>query len=226
MTRPRAASETFVQSLSSNIVDAVLPIISPLIDIVALDATLGMAADDAAIFTSVNGVRLAGLGHGRSAYCVGESTTRAAMASGWAAIQSGWDAESLVAVLISLRPRQNLFHLSGRHTRGDVTARLTDVGINVRNVQVYDQRLCPLSVQARDALLSGKRVLVPLFSPRTASHFACIAPETRHVHAVALSQAVAEALGEIPLAGLTITDHPDAKGMSAALHELVCNTRL
>ncbi len=224
MTRPRPASEAFLAQLPKATYDLFAPIISPLIDIVTLDAAPQIGTQDAAIFTSANGVQAAPPGQGRTAFCVGKATTKEAAAHGWTATQSGHDAESLVAALTTLKPHQRLFHLSGRHTRGNVAARLTDAGLNVTNLALYDQMLCDLSPEAIQALLNDARVIVPLFSPRTAHHFVRVAPKTASTHAVALSRAVAEALGDTPLAGLTIARHPDAKGMGVALGDLVHNT--
>lgn len=220
MTRPRAASEAFLAGLDPSVRARFAPVISPLIDIVHLNVPVDMSDTDAAIFSSANGVHAAPDGQRRTAYCVGSATTRAATDKGWAAIQSGQDAASLVGTLLTIKPRARLFHLSGAHTRGDIAGHLTRAGLRVEHVALYDQRLCALTPEAASSLEANARVIVPLFSPRTAAQFANVAPRTTCVIAIALSTAVADALGSLPLAGLTIAKLPNAQSMGAALGAL------
>ena len=220
LTRPRAASQSFLASLAPSVRARFAPVFSPLIDIVALDVPVTMSAQDMAIFSSANGVSAAPKGQGRTAYCIGAATTRAANGRGWAAVQSGTDAASLIAALTALKPDPRLFHLAGAHTRGDIAGHLTRAGLNVDHVALYDQHLCALTPEATDIIQTNARVVVPLFSPRTAAQFANVAPRTTSIVAVALSAAVADALGSLPLADLTIAKQPDAQAMGAALGAL------
>ena len=220
MTRPRRASEAFLAGLPDPVLHRFQPLFSPLIEIVDLKAQVTLTERDAAIFTSANGVHAAPLGEGRTAYCVGAATTAAAQSRGWNATQSGTDANSLVAALTSLKPRQTLFHLSGLHTRGDIAARLGATGLKVQNIALYDQQLCDLTNEATQILLREKRVVVPLFSPRTAAQFVQVAPRTTSVHAIALSPAVSDALGPGEFAAVTIAARPDAQAMGNALAEV------
>lgn len=223
MTRPRPASEAFIDGLPGSVRAMINPIFSPLIEIVALGAAVDIAPQDGVIFTSANGVRAAPAGEGRHAYCVGAATTAAAKQHGWNAHQSGIDADTLVARLATDKPTQHLFHLSGRHTRGDVAGRLNKVGLTVRNVALYDQCLCDLTETAAQAIMREKRVVVPLFSPRTAAQFVSVAPRTSSCYVIALSPAVAEALGTAHVAELILAPHPDAQAMGAALAKVVAN---
>ena len=217
MTRPLPASEAFLRTLPPDLLDRLNPVFSPLIEIVPLHPTDPMADADAAVFSSANGVAAAPAGHGRTAYCVGPATTAAAQAHGWDARQCGATANDLVETLTRTAPTQRLVHLSGRHTRGDVAARLTAAGLKVQHIALYDQRQCALSDQAKDSILRENRVIVPLFSPRTATQFATEVPRRASVHVIALSAAVADALGARPWGGVTIADSPDARAMGAAL---------
>ena len=217
LTRPRPASEAFWRNLPVEVRARFTPIFSPLIDITPLHPATGMPDDYNAIFTSANGLRHASPGQGRAAYCVGPATAQAAQAHGWAAEQCGVDADSLVTTLLRTRPGAPLVHLSGRHTRGRVAERLAAAGLNVQHIALYDQQICDLSGDARDAIAREKHVLVPLFSPRTAAQFAKTAPRATSVHIIALSAAVAEALGDAPMRPVQIAASPDARAMGAAL---------
>lgn len=221
MTRTRRASDRFLAGLPCTVLSRFAPVFSPLIDIVPIDALINMSGGDAAIFTSLNGVNAGPDGKGRTAYCVGPATTQAAITKGWAAEHAGADAHTLVETLAAIKPTQPLFHLSGRHTRGNIVGRLRDIGLNIRNIALYEQKLCPLSAEAARLIRQEDHVIVPLFSPRTAAQFAAVAPRTSSVHVLAMSRAVSDALGPLPLLSLNIADHPDAQSMSAALAKLV-----
>jgi len=220
MTRPRSASQAFLVLLPAPVRAMFRPITSPLIEIVRLDASVTLSGDDGVIFSSANGVHAAPDGDGRAAFCIGPATTHAAKQRGWAAEQSGTDADSLVATLIATRPGRRLVHLSGTHTRGDIAARLSAAGLTAEHIALYDQRLRGLTPEAAQVISSAPLVVVPLFSPRTAAQFARIAPRTSSVHAVALSPAVAGALDGALLSGLTIATHPNAQAMGVALADL------
>jgi len=220
MTRPRSASQAFLDRLPAPVCARFRPIISPLIEIVSLDISVALSGDDGVIFSSANGVQAAPDGDGRAAFCVGSATTRVAQQRGWAARQSGTDADSLIATLIATRPARRLVHLSGLHTRGDIAARLSAAGLLAEHIALYDQRLCGLTPEAAKSISCAPMVVVPLFSPRTAAQFAHVAPRTSSVHAVAFSPAVAGALDGATLSGLTIATHPNAQAMGAALANL------
>lgn len=221
LTRPEPASKAFFDSLDTGTRQRVRPIISPLIDIVALDVPLSIAPQEGVIFTSANAVRLAPPGNGRRAFCVGAATTDAARHNGWTAQQSGTDAKTLVSQLIAAPPAQPLIHLSGRHTRGDIAEHLQRAGLVVRNIAIYDQHLRPLAQPAADAILQNDRVIVPLFSPRTAAQFASAVPRPISCHIISLSQAVADTLGTADWGELTIVRDPTAQAMGAALAKVV-----
>lgn len=226
LTRPQAASEAFLARLPAPLRARLAPVFSPLIRIEHLSPTLSMGPQDGAVFTSANGVNAGPDGLGRTAYCVGPATTAAAQARGWTAGQAGTDADSLVATLQSLHPTTRLFHLSGVHTRGDIAHRLAQAGLRISHVALYDQQLCPLTKAATQVIATAPRVIVPLFSPRTAAHFATSAPRLSSVHAIALSPAVAQELPRAALADLTIAARPDAQAMGDALANTIQRNRL
>lgn len=225
MTRPRAASEAFVRLLPKDASERIRPVFAPLIGIVACNAKVPMGPDDAAIFTSFNGVGQGPNGLGRRAYCVGPATTSAARKRGWNARELGETANELVAALLQERPDQRLFHLSGTHTRGDVASRLAQAGLLASNIAVYDQTAFELSDEACALLSRPRPVLVPLFSPRTASLFAAAAPApaTNCASVIALSDTVAQALGSFCPVNLSIASAPNADAMCDAVVKASAN---
>jgi len=217
LTRPRRAAQAFYDGLAPTLRDRLRPVFSPLLDIVPVAGRVVLRATDAAIFTSANGVAHGPDGEERLAYCVGPATTAAAQDRGWIAHQVGVDAQSLIAGLITWAPDGPIYHLSGTHTRGNVAERLKAAGLNVTQVAVYDQRLVPLCDAACDVIRRENRVIVPLFSPRTAQQFANTAPRATSIHVVALSDAVAEAANGIASDRVRIASAPNASAMGDAI---------
>lgn len=217
LTRPRAASKAFLCPLPREVLDRLQPVFAPLIDIVPYAVDAPMGAHDTAIFTSANGVAHGPEGKGRLAYCVGHATTKAARARQWTATMSGQTADELVASLMQNPPDQRLIHLSGTHTRGNIPQRLSEAGIETLSLPVYDQVPIALSREAHGLLSGTGSVLVPLFSPRTATLFASNAPARNCASVIALSDAVAQALGSFCPADLSIAAAPNAEAMRDAL---------
>ncbi len=99
--------------------------------------------------------------------------------------------------------------------------RLQAAGRQAAGAVVYDQRPCPLTDAARALLDAPAPVLVPLFSPRTAALFAETAPHRAALWVAALSSAVADALGDLPVARRVTAARPDAAAMLAAIASLI-----
>lgn len=161
------------------------------------------------IFTSAHAVPAAGPGRGRLAICVGDHTARVAREAGFAVIEGGGTAETLLPLIAEATVP--LIHPHGRHL-----AR----ALPVERMVVYDQPALPLNAAAR-ALLSGTApVVLPLFSPRSAR---LVAGQTRQAHAplwpVAISEA-AMAAWDGPAAGQVVAAHPSAGAMVAAIRRL------
>jgi len=177
-------------------------------------------------FTSENGVAVAAPhlgGTGRRAWCVGDRTAAAARAAGFAAASAGGDAAALAALIGRARPAGEIVHLSGRHQRGDLVARLARAGLRARRVVVYDQVARPLPQPARAALAGGAPVLVPLFSPRSAALLSdAVAPGVRAPLLVAaLSPAVAAAWDGPGQGALAVAERPEAEALLAAMGRLL-----
>lgn len=196
MTRPKQSAERFLARLDPVLLTKVDVVLSPLLEIVPTQNPVDLDAATAVIFTSANAVSFCSQGQGRTAYCVGEQTAEAAIAHGWRSAFAARDADDLVARLTGNAPRSRLVHLAGKHRRGEIAARLSANGVQTEVAEVYDQALLSLTVEAQAALASETRVLLPLFSPRTAGHFAAEFEVAQNLQIVAISAAVVEAMGE------------------------------
>ncbi|KIC20503.1 uroporphyrinogen-III synthase [Leisingera sp. ANG-Vp] len=219
MTRPLAAAESFVAGLPDAECADMQVIYAPLIEIRPANAPVLLRDAEAVIFTSANGVAAASRETAARlpAFCVGQRTAKAAAAEGWEASCLGTCADELVAALASQCPEAPLLHLRGAHARGEIAQRLTDAGLICREQVVYDQVLLPLPEEAQAAIAAQNDVIVPLFSPRTARHFANLCGDGANLHLIALSQAVAGPLKGLKCKTLRVSRAPDAQAMGEAV---------
>jgi uroporphyrinogen-III synthase len=226
MTRPDGANAAFARQFPADLSRAVEQVDCPLLRIAPLEQEIAMPADAAAIFTSSNGVRFAPRGLGRRAYCVGTRTSATASAAGWRAVCAGQTAKALVTHVVRERPTAPLWHLCGRHVRGDVAEKLSAQGFNVTRLALYDQILLPLSGRAKLLLSSKSPLLVPLFSPRTAAHFSQQAKAYPGLKVAALSASVAEALPDDAGFDVLVASEPTAARLINSIEKLVETIRL
>lgn len=195
MTRPRAASERFVAGLNGQALVGCHVIYSPLVEIEPTGVKPDVEHAAGVIFTSQNGVLYAPDGQGRTAHCVGQRTARQAKASGWQVRTTAPDAATLIAQMQASPQGGPLVHLCGQHRRGDIAQHLTQAGMPTTEQILYRQPLQPLSQEAHEAIAGEVRVILPLFSPRTAAHLGTQLRAASHTFAFAMSGAVAKALG-------------------------------
>lgn len=221
LTRPEGASSAFVADFPKFLADRLSFIESPLIAIRSIAAQVAIEEHASALFTSVNGVRFAPPSIGRRAFCVGIRTTQAATAAGWTAECVGQNAEEMVKTLIDARPADVLYHLSGVHVRGRIVERLKEAGLNAHRVPLYDQPLLPLSPAAKSVLESQNLVIVPLFSPRAATHFAAVSPVNPRLQVVTMSDAVTGALENNSSFEAVTAPEPTADAVIGCIEKLV-----
>lgn len=220
LTRPRAASEAFKADLEPSLAGVSI-LMSPLLEIVPTDYSVDLTGYFGVIFTSTNGVLHGGPPSDVPAFCVGNATTELAVQHGWNAQTLGETSQDLIAALKDLRPQVPLLHIGGRHRRGDVATHLARSGISTDTIDVYDQRLKPLSNEAKLVLRGEKPVIVPLFSPRTAGQFAAEADIKAPVHFVAISDSVLAEVATLPYVSQHVSSAPDAKSVSETLRNVL-----
>lgn len=223
LTRPAAQNAGFSAALRARDLDAVI-LESPVTRIVPLpDAPRDHKASDA-IFTSRYGVEHGPQGRG-VAWCVGDKTAEVAVAKGWDALSAGGDAEALFkricADLEGKAEGRSLVHYCGQETRGELSARLTNVGISTQRCIVYRQEEQVLTPEVRQALLDTSKAIFPVFSPRSATRLAAQLPPDAAFDFVAISQAAADALPPEMIRRLAIADTPDAQSLIAALRHML-----
>jgi uroporphyrinogen-III synthase len=238
LTRPEAASGRFSAQLQQ--ADVMLPVVhAPLLRI-ELGHSPVLRPEAAVIFTSRHGVAAAPEGAGRLAYVVGQVTAEQAKAAGYCLAVVAPDAETLFQrIMADFRDASTqddaktfpalLCHLHGRHTRGDLAARLTQAGVPTEAHVVYEQVAQRLTEAAEKLLKSREMVIIPVFSPRTAHLFAAECqrvPASASLCVAAFSPAVAAALSEVSVTRMEVAKQPDAGNMIAAVQRLIAAVQL
>ncbi len=226
VTRPKAEGVTFANALSKRFGPKVRPVISPLIAPRFLKPAVSSCHYAAVVFTSaqaVEGARRLGISLPSLAWCVGRKTAAVATAAGFQAKSADGDADALVQAILDAGPEGRILYLRGVDTRGNLLEKLHSFGIGVDVAIVYAQEPQPLASDAHALLISDADLIVPLFSPRTATLFREALPQdTRaRLHIATMSAAVADALAGLPSATLAIAGHPDADSMLDAVETLL-----
>ena len=178
LTRPEAQGAGFADEVAARFGSRIRLIKTPLLAPRFYAPTLPAGKFSALIVTSKTGVEAYSRLSGdfpdlpKTVYCVGESTAALALAAGLKPLCAAPDANHLIQQIIRLQPTGPLLHLRGRDARGDVAKHLDNAGIETEVAVVYAQEGLPLTADAERVLRAASPVLVPLFSPRTASIFA------------------------------------------------------
>lgn len=216
LTRPEAASRRFLADCEAAWGGPIPAVVSPVMAIRPVEVRLS-GPPAVLVLTSENGAARAGeLGLGPlEAWCVGPRTAEVARAGGFRVIESGPDAERLLAALLAVRPAGPFLHLRGEHARMEVAERLREAGFDARDAVSYRQEALPPTPEAREALDGARPLVAPLFSPRSAALLAAWTPRAP-LHVVAMSEAVAEEARPIVPASLTIARSPDGEAMVEA----------
>lgn len=224
ITRPEPQASRFAVQLSARFGAAARPVLAPLMRAVLLPFAPPPGPFAAVILTSETGaMAAAGLAAQiPRAFCVGDRTAEAARAQGFAALAAGGDAAALAQLILSQPEDGPLLYLHGEDRAADLAALLP--GRRVTAQTVYRQEAQPLSTAALDLLNAGGRLIVPLFSPRSARLFAAqVPPEAPPPVVVTISDNTRAALPERLAAGCVVADHPGAAAMLQAIEHTIAD---
>lgn len=206
----------------------------PLIRIAFRDGpALDLDGVQALLFSSANGARsVARRTRDRSipVFAVGPATAAEAKALGFTHVSesTGEGADALaLAVRQQLAPAQGtLLHVTGTVTAGDLKATLASAGFIVRVEQLYDALTADsLSDSLRAELTAGRLEAATFFSPRTADRFviliraAGLETPCRKITALALSDAVANALAPLRFRKVLVAEQPNAAALLDLLNQ-------
>lgn len=232
ITRPRGDAEALAAQIHAL---GHTTLIEPLIDIVFADGpALDLTGAQALLFTSANGARAAArrtTDRTIRILAVGRATGAEARALGFTRVSesTGEGVETFAhTVREQLNPTQGaLLHITGTATAGDLKGALEPAGFAVRTEQLYDARPADaLSAPFTTELTAGRIDAVTFFSPRTAERFvtliraAGLAPPCENVTALALSDAVANALAPLRFRKILAAAHPNAAALLDLLKQV------
>lgn len=221
LTRPQSGSERFCAILRKQIPEAEI-LISPLIDIKYVCPSPHLSNYGGVIFTSVHGVGLFknyDVPKNMPCFAVGPRTAQAASDAGFLVNASDGDAVALVKMILSYPYLGKLLHIRGEHSRGEVAKYLSQNGHPCEDMVVYSQTAKPLISRVIEAVQGGEPLILPLFSPRTASLLLKQITPAPGSHIVAMSKSVAEPFYKFDQLGVTVVDFPRSDEMLMA----ICN---
>ena len=221
LTRPEPGASATAAALRQVVAGAAI-LLSPLMAVEYLTPKLPERSFSGVIFTSRAGVaaalrlRAAGLTLPLVAYAVGDGTAAAAREAGFQVQSAQGDAEALLALIRRDKTRGPLLHLRGREAGDTLAMALISAGIETHAAVVYAQVAQPFTPAALELLHGTGQVIVPLFSPRSATLFhqatASLAPLPR-LDIIAMSGAVAAAAAAIPARHRSVAAEPTEAAM-------------
>lgn len=225
LTRPEVQSARFAEECRARFGPDIPIVISPVLGIRFRNVPVDLQGLGGVVFTSENAVAAGGwdaVPPGLAAWCVGDRTAAAAERAGFAARSAAGDAAALVALLARQRLKGPLLHLRGAHSRGALPQKLAALGHVVRDQILYDQVELPLNDAARALLRAPGLVILPLFSPRSAT---VLVGQTglgaAQLGPVAISPAAAAAWKAVRPGTVPVAARPDANAMLAACESLI-----
>lgn len=211
LTRPEAASSTFLERLEASGPVQADVVISPLIGIEPVGDPGDLDAFESLVLTSQNAVvRLGDAIAGRRVFTVGEATAAAARVAGASATCLGADVASFLDRIEEVVTPA--IHLHGVHVTGGLVEAAHRKGLRVTGRAIYDQPVLDLTDRAREALSGESQLVAPLFSKRTAAALRKgTGSRLGRIRIAAISEAVAQ---EVPDAQeIRIAIAPDAASM-------------
>lgn len=179
----------------------------------------------AVIFTSETAVQAAksmGAPLPTKAFCVGDRTAQAARQAGFMPDSAEGDVTALERLILNSKSTGPLLHLRGKDSAGDLAQSLTNCGIETLSAIVYTQDALDLTPEAITVFARQDPVIVPLFSPRSATLLVKALPLDRQapLGVVAISQNTADAAQALAPDRFTIAAHPDGENMLLAVLEM------
>nr|WP_321506588.1 uroporphyrinogen-III synthase [uncultured Celeribacter sp.] len=217
ITRPQRDSERLLADLTHR-ARRWGAIIAPVMEIVTLWPDPPEGPFDLIFLTSRHAVPYAARYFvGAPAVCVGQATAQAARDVGFSVPAVYPDAQALVADMAGAASGRAV-HIHGQHARGNVAQELTRAGVETQDLVVYDQRECPWTQADRDSIAGQSGLILPVFSPRSATLLSDRLQAYRgHLTLIGLSQACLDAWrGPTPLRR-SVAERPNGDAMKRAI---------
>ena len=224
VTRPIDQALRFAKDLENAGVKPEKILIDPILQINALDATFDFSNVRGILITSKNALSHLPTGlveRGFPAYCVGSSTTRLAFERGLVAKNMGKTAKELANALVKTSQKGLLVHVRGSFTTIDFSDHFPGPELKIENLITYHQTEQPLKPETQNLLQTGRGVVVPLFSTRSAQSFCKMKYSWNRHTAVVISENVAKYCEEAGFGQIIVSLQPDARSMLEAIVPLM-----
>lgn len=215
LCRTEAKSLEFQRAVETKVGHGVETIISPAFRIEDIETKPAKTSYDHLIFTSANGALRAGQLGLRSistVFCVGPASASKARALGFEAIDVGGDVNELTSTIKTQNLKGSLLHVSGEHVAGDLIGDLGQANIQVERLVAYRQVPLPPTTEFSNCLESGAPKVLPFFSPRATLILEGVNAGS-NTYIIAMSEAVADCLGDRCKFDITIVQSPNFRAM-------------
>ena len=225
LTRPQAASVRFADQFRARFGAGWPVMIAPLMQTRFFAPEIDIAGVSHVIFTSETAVQaLCRLTKARNlhAWCVGPRTGRAAQNAGFGTTEGPGNASGLVRMILAAKPAGRFLWPHGADIAQNIAAKLISVGTDTVSVALYSQDALPLAPDVQTRLSAAAPLLLPVFSPRSAS----LATQALSGHCAPLYIAAISAEAAVAATGLSpqrlaVASRPDSESLLDALGALI-----
>ena len=169
------------------------------------------------IFTSANGLRAAKKHNliNKKCFVVGANTKKIAVSFGYDVLGFSKDQENLLKLIKSKKPTESLVHIRGKHTVGNLCDALKRNQFSCLDIIGYNQEPLKIKKQNLQKIHSGRPVILPIFSSRSAELLQSNLDLTGF-NVIAISEAVAKIVTGVELGELVVSKKPDLNSMQEA----------
>jgi uroporphyrinogen-III synthase len=216
LTRPLGGNERFCLKIkhllySCEILD------NPIQRIDFLPSLSKVNKNSVLIFTSANGLRAAKKHNliNKKCFVVGANTKKIAVSFGYDVLGFSKDQENLLKLIKSKKPTESMVHIRGKHTVGNLCDALKRNQFSCLDIIGYNQEPLKIKKQNLQKIQSGRPVVLPIFSPRSAELLQSNLDLTGF-NVIAISEAVAKIVTGVELGELVISKKPDLNSMQEA----------
>ena len=216
LTRPLGGNERFCLKIkhllySCEILD------NPIQRIDFLPSLSKVNKNSVLIFTSANGLRAAKKHNliNKKCFVVGANTKKIAVSFGYDVLGFSKDQENLLKLIKSKKPTESMVHIRGKHTVGNLCDALKRNQFSCLDIIGYNQEPLKIKKQNLQKIHSGRPVILPIFSSRSAELLQSNLDLTG-LNVIAISEAVAKIVTGVELGELVISKKPDLNSMQEA----------
>ena len=166
------------------------------------------------IFTSANGLRAAKKHNliNKKCFVVGANTKKIAVSFGYDVLGFSKDQENLLKLIKSKKPTESMVHIRGKHTVGNLCDALKRNQFSCLDIIGYNQEPLKIKKQNLQKIHSGRPVILPIFSSRSAELLQSNLDLTGF-NVIAISEAVAKIITGVELGELLVSKKPDLSSM-------------